>query len=125
MSQEEVSEKLLYNLWVGMNADYKRKYAKNIWDQFEEGIRSSAYTSNLKVFLSNMRARFDIRIDQNSMKDVLHVVNGGEDEQILDDLRDETTYMVLLVRTKNQLNKQNNENVHHGGSRDGSLFDQP
>jgi hypothetical protein len=102
MTQELVAEKLLWPLWRAIDPDFKQKYARDVWGQFENAIRSSAYTSNMKVFLANMQQRLPIVIGRDYIQDVLSVVGSGCDDQILDDLRDETTYMVLLVRLRNE-----------------------
>lgn len=125
MTHEQIAERLLWPLWRCVDADYKRKYARDIWNQFEGAIKSSAYTSNLRVFLANIQQRLQITIETQFVEDIAFVIQSGMDEEILTDLREETTYLVLLVRLKNETKKQDYENLHNGGSRDGSLFDQP
>src|SRR5690606_35957015 len=106
MTQELVAEKLLWPLWRAIDPGFKKQYARAVWDQCENASRASAYTSNMKVFLANMQQRLPVAIDRDYIQDVLSVVGSGCDDQILDDLRDETTYMVLLVRLRNDEQKQ-------------------
>lgn len=125
MTHEEIADKLLLPIWQCVDNEYKRKYARNIWNQFEDAIRSSAYTSNLSIFLTNIQQRLQVSIDKQCVAPITFVIQSGMDDVILEDLREETTYLVLLVRLKNETKKQDYEHLHNGGARDGSLFDQP
>lgn len=121
LTQEDVAEKLLWGLWRSISDDYKMKYPRDIWDHFENAIRSASYTGNLKGFLTLFQRRLPLDLQAQFAKDIKAVLESGQDEQILEWLRTESTYMMMLVRLKNQqrkddfkayqeqMNEQNNE----------------
>lgn len=121
LTQEDVAEKLLWGLWRSISDDYKMKYPRDIWDHFENAIRSASYTGNLKGFLTLFQRRLPLDLQAQFAKDIKAVLESEQDEQILEWLRTESTYMMMLVRLKNQqrkddfkayqeqMNEQNNE----------------
>jgi hypothetical protein len=106
MRHEEVASKLLTPLWRGISADYKMKYARNIWQQFEDNIKSAAYTARASEFLSKIVARLGITFLHDDVKQVSELVASGQDKQLLKMLRDDTTLLVLLVRADNEERKE-------------------
>jgi len=105
VKQEWVAEKLLWGLWRGIDEAYKMKYPRDIWDHFENALKSASYTSNLKGFLERFQKRIPMRLERQYMKDVLSVVECGQDDLVMGWLRYESTYMMMLVRVKNQTRK--------------------
>lgn len=112
ITQEQVSDKLLWPLWRCVSDDYKERYKREIWDHFENAVRSAAYTGCLKRYLANFQERLPVDIQAQYIKDVMSVVNSGEDLTILDWLRDETKYLVMLVRLANQERKEFYETIN-------------
>lgn len=106
ITQEAVAENLLWGLWRCITEDYKEKYKKECWEHFENAIKSASYTGSLKVFLTNFQKRIPVDLQAQYTKDMLSIVEAGEDEQILDWLRTEATYLVMLVRLRNQDRKE-------------------
>lgn len=106
ITQEEVAHKLVWGLWRSVSTEYKKMYARDVWEHFENALRSASYTDSLKVFLSNFRAKIPCSIDGYHAHDVLAVVDCGSDYEVLDWLRSETVYLVLLVRVRNQEAKE-------------------
>lgn len=102
MDHQAIANNLLGPLWSGIDADYKRKYSYSIWQQFEDQIRSAAYTGLLSTFLSKITQRLGILIEGKDAERVNAVVRSGEDKAILKSLRDETTMLVLMVRLVNE-----------------------
>jgi len=107
INQETVAEKLLWGLWRSITEDYKMQYPRVIWEQFENAIRSASYTDSLKVFLTNFQRRIPVEIQAQYGRDILAIVDSGEDEQVLNWLRSESTYLTMIVRLKNQERKEN------------------
>lgn len=105
-SQEEVADNLLWGLWRSIDDEYKMKYPRDIWEHFENAIKSASYTGNLKGFLSLFQRRLPLNLQAQYMKNIVKVVESGQDEQILDWLRSESTYMMMLVRLTNQNRKE-------------------
>jgi len=105
ITQELVAERLLWPLWRSVTDDYKSRYKRDVWDHFENAVRSAAYTGKMRTYLTNFQARIPVDIQAQYMKDILSIVETGCDNEILDWLRDETTYMVMLVRLRNQERK--------------------
>ena len=102
MTHEDIAEKLLTPLWRGIDAGYKQKYSLTIWQQFEENIKSSAYTSDAAKFLSGITQRMGVTIYSEHLDDVTGIINAGEDRALLKMMRDDTTLLVLLVRVANE-----------------------
>ena len=133
MEHEQIADDLLTPLWSGIDTEYKRKYSYSIWQQFEDNIRSAAYTGLLSTFLSKITQRLGIVIESKYVQSVNAVIQSGEDKAILKSLRDETTMLVLLVRLANEERREElklkkarrkNENLSIQGTDDGALFDQ-
>lgn len=110
ITQDLVAEKMLWGLWRSVDEQYKVDYRKNIWEQFENAIRSASYTGSLKVFLTNLQNRIPLSIQAQFMKDILIVVDSNQDNVVLDWIRNETTYLVMIVRLMNQERKNEFEN---------------
>lgn len=106
MEHQALAEKLLWPLWVGISSDYKSSYKKTIWEQFENNIRSAAYTAKMTTFLANITSRLNIVIQAKHLKSVNEVVSSQLDREILTMLREETTYLVMLVHIMNQERKE-------------------
>ncbi|MCF8218688.1 MAG: hypothetical protein K9J21_06870 [Bacteroidales bacterium] len=106
ITQEEVAENLLWGLWRSITEDYKCQYPREIWEHFENALRSASYTDSLKVFLTNFQRRIPIDIQAQYNKDILSVVEAGQDDTVLNWLRSETTYLIMLVRLRNQDRKE-------------------
>jgi hypothetical protein len=106
ITQESVAEYLLWGLWRSIKEDYKTQYPREIWDHYENAIRSASYTDSMKVFLTNFQRRIPIDIQAQYNKDILSIVGAGEDDTILNWLRTEATYLTMLVRLRNQERKE-------------------
>ena len=110
ITQELVSEKLLWGIWRSINEDYKFKYPRDIWDHFENAMKSASYTSSLKSFITLFQRRIPLDLQAQYTKDIKSILESGKDEEILGWLRDESTYMMMLVRIKNQDRKEDFKN---------------
>jgi hypothetical protein len=75
-----------------------------IWQQFEDQIRSAAYTSSLGKFISSLCSKLGADVGRNEVDRKLAegILNGGRDQKLLKLMRDETTLLVLMVRVANQ-----------------------
>lgn len=110
ITQQDVGEKLLFPLFRSLSAVYKKKYFKAVWEQFENNIRAASYTAKLSTFLENMTRTLPISLEQQFAKDVMSIVGSGMDRTVLTWLRDETTYLTLIARMKNEERKEQFEN---------------
>jgi hypothetical protein len=106
VTQELVAENLLWGLWRCITEDYKDKYKKDCWTHFENALKTASYTDSLKMFLTNFQKRIPVDLQAQYTKDILSIIEVGEDEQVLNWLRTETTYLVMLVRLRNQDRKE-------------------
>lgn len=106
LTEEVVAENLLWGLWRSITEDYKCQYPREIWEHFENALRSASYTDNLKVFLTNFQRRIPIDIQAQYNKNILSIVEAGKDDTVLNWLRSETTYLTMLVRLRNQERKE-------------------
>ena len=116
ITQQQVAEKLLWPLWRCIFDDYKKRYSREIWDHFENAVRSAAYTGKLRAYLTSFQARIPSEIQAQYAQDIISVIDSGCDEEILNWLREETTYLCLLVRLMNQERKEAME--LHGSASD-------
>lgn len=97
--------RLLIPVWRGLDSNYKSKYARSIWQQFEDNIRSAAYASTVSRFYNNLCSRLAIAIDARGVADVNAVlaISGAEERALLRQLRDETSTLALMVRLENDI----------------------
>ena len=100
---EAISE-LMMIIWRGIPADYKSRYRMSIWRQFEDQIRSAAYTNNLGKFVNSicLKLNAQIGINKTDREHAEFLLNNLNDRQALKLLREETTLIVLMVRIANQ-----------------------
>ena len=108
LTQEYISENLLWGLWRSIEDSYKERYYMDVWNHFENAIKSASYTDSLKKFISNIKLRIPMEIKGKYNKEIVEVLNLGQDEMILDWLRTETTYLVMVCRLANQTRKEIN-----------------
>lgn len=106
ITQQQVAENMLWPLWRCVTDDYKSRYKREVWDHFENAVRAAAYTGSLRTYLANFQARIPVDMQAQYMEKILSVVESGCDDDILNWLRDETTYIVMLVRLMNQDRKE-------------------
>lgn len=99
--------RILIPIWRGINPDYKSKYARSIWQQYEENVIAAAYTATASRFYSNLCSRLEIRIEPDVLADFQDALNVVTTEQrtLLRQLRDETATLVLMVRLDNEQRK--------------------
>lgn len=98
--------KLLIPLWRGIPGDYKQKYARNIWQQFEDNLRAAAYTAKLSKFVNSVCSRIQIEIAAKDVSAVNEALNATDERTILRQLREEATVLVLMVRLENDKRKE-------------------
>jgi molybdopterin converting factor small subunit len=106
ITSELIADKFVWSVWDSVSRDYKQQYARDIWNQFENALRSASYTDSLKVFLTNFQKRIPAEIKAEVQKDIVEVINLKKDEKVLNILRNETTYLVMLARIRNQERKE-------------------
>lgn len=96
--------RLLIPIWRGLDADYKTKYARSIWQQFEGNVRAAAYTSSLSGFYNRLCSRLTIQIEPQHIGDVhaALAVEASEARRLLRQLRDESATLALMVRIDNE-----------------------
>lgn len=103
---EEIANKLLSPIWIGLSAEYKKKYSLSIWQQFENNIRSAAYTSNLSKFLNGICQKLGVEFRKQDISKVNDFLKENKDKVILQSLRDEATTLVLIVRVNNEKRRE-------------------
>ncbi|RMF24064.1 MAG: hypothetical protein D6765_12225 [Bacteroidetes bacterium] len=101
-TKEQIAEKLLLPLWRGLDEQYKSRYVRNIWEQFENNLLAASYTSTLSEFVQNLTGMMPIQVQAKDMKDLLAVTESGQDYDVLELLREHTTTLVMITRLMNQ-----------------------
>jgi len=104
--QHDRAAALLLPIWTGISPDYKAKYKTTIWQQFEDAVRSAAYTTTLSLFLSRISSRLGVSLRETDLATVRDLVQGGDDRTVLRILRDESAYCVTIVRLQNEARKE-------------------
>lgn len=112
---------LLTTIWRGIPTDMKSRYRQTIWGQFENQVRSAAYTSNLAKFASSISLKLaaDIGTTPEARETAETILNSGNDRPLLKLLREETTLIVLMVRVANQERREQWEAEHSDPDVDG------
>jgi hypothetical protein len=98
----EKAAALLMAIWRGVPSDYKSRYRRSIWQQFEDNVRAASYTSNLGKFVNSICSKLGAQIKSEDSAAAEAILNGGDDRALLKLMREETTLLVLMVRVVNQ-----------------------
>lgn len=94
---------LLDVVWRGIPASYKSRYRRDIWQQFEDNVRSEAYTSNLGKFINSLCQNLNVQIrGADDIELANDALREGNDKTLLKMMREETLLLVLMVRQRNQ-----------------------
>ena len=96
------AQHLLVPIWRGIPSSYKRHYRRTIWQQFEDNLRSAAYTSSLSKMLSTLCARLGVEVHRETVASVMAIIQSGLDTPLRKMLRDEAVTCVLLVRLEHE-----------------------
>ena len=102
ISQQEVIESLLWPLWRCVDDSYKERYKREVWEHFENALKSASYTARLSTFLTNFQKRIPADLQAQYMQQMVIVLNAPNQKEILNWLRDDTSYMCAILRLKNQ-----------------------
>jgi len=89
---------LLLQVWHSINWDkISASRRMRIYDEFSSKILSASHTSDMKKFLESLCRKWGIR----SLPDpyIIEILNKYEDRDMLKSLREETIYLVLLMRS--------------------------
>ena len=100
--KREMAAALLWAVWRSINSDYKSRYRRTIWEQFENTVRASAYTNNLGKFINRLSLKLNAPIKNEFTAEVEGIINSGDDKTLLKIIREETTLVVMMVRLKNE-----------------------
>jgi len=103
---------LAWALWRGMDSDYKRKYARVIWDQFQVRIAGEAQTTNsLSKYVNQLCSKLGVGQlgDGDELAELDAILNCGQDRAILRAMREDTALIVLKVRLLNEERKEERE----------------
>ena len=115
-THQKIAE-LLMILWRGVPKDYKRRYLRNIWGQFEANIRSAAYTSSLSKFINSLSLKMvaTIGVNEAERARAQELLRQADSKQWLKLLREDTTLLVLMVRVEVQERREVWEAEHKTG----------
>lgn len=110
MEQNQIDDcvSIIAPVWRGIPLAYKKKYAYNIWDQFENNIRSAAYTSSLSVFFDKLCQRLGVQLKRNGLSETLTGLGSGQDRVLLKIFREQAAVVVLTLRVQLENTQQAN-----------------
>ena len=123
MTHEQVVESILWPAWSGIPDNYKIKYARSIWNQFEDNIRSAAYTSSPARFFESLTRKLSINVTAADAPHIAKALASFDARELLKMLREETTLLVLLCRIKNQERREKLQKGMHNADEDLSVRD--
>jgi len=106
INQQVIGESLLFPLFRCIDDSYKERYKKDVWEQFENNIRAASYTAKLSTFYENITRQMPIVMQRQYGDEILKIIQSGMDKEVLNWLRDETTYLVLIARMRNEDRKK-------------------
>lgn len=106
MTHQQIADDLLFPLWRCVDADFKNKYRADAWGMFENFLKSAAFCENLRSFLDKFKRLMPLNWQHQFERQILGVIESGQDEAVLFALRTECAYLVLLTRALNEERKQ-------------------
>lgn len=98
MTNEDIALGLIAPLWRAIGDEYKRKYRTTIWTQFEENLKSAAYTAKIGVFLDTLTRKLSLNLRAADTESIARVVATVDERTLLKLIRNETTLLILYVR---------------------------
>lgn len=104
--KEKIAADLLFPIWQCVDSDFKKKYKGDAWGMFENFVKSAACAENLAQFFGKLKQLLPMDWQQCHEQTVLTVLSAGDDHVILDLLRSECAYLVLLTRALNNEKKE-------------------
>lgn len=98
---------IAWALWRGMSADYKRRYARVIWDQFQGRLAGEAQTtSNLGQYVNSLCSKLQVvQLPKESIEELDEIFESNNDRAILRMMREETALIVVKIRVMNEERK--------------------
>jgi len=121
MECEKLQEKLrsdavmiITSIWRGIDWDsVSSRRRMKIYEEYENKIKSASMTGKISVFLNKLCEKMDSNISGADAPKVLKVIRNieaqGLDLELLDILRSESAYIVLLMREANNELKENSK----------------
>ncbi len=104
--KQRIAFDLLLPLWEGLDSSYKSRYSKDVWEHFENNIRVAAYTSRLSKFFETITKLMPIQVSGRHVERIESLLNSGQEPIILRILRNEASYLVLIIRAEKQKQKE-------------------
>lgn len=68
MDHQTIASDLIGPLWRGIPEEWKRRYRRDVWTQFETRMRLSARAKTIGVFVERMSSYFGISIPSTDLK---------------------------------------------------------
>lgn len=99
----EQAAELLFSIWRTIDPELKAAYKRTIWGIFESRVKVAAtQNSTLVSFAGQLCKSLQASLGRNDAERIAarSVLESGKDEQILWALRKDTAYIVLLVKEK-------------------------
>lgn len=96
---------LLYAIWRTVDADFKASYKMTIWRIFEDRVRVAAnQNGNIRRFADQLCRSLGASLGRNEDErgEAFKVLRSDNERALLKVLREETSYVVMLVRMEMQ-----------------------
>jgi hypothetical protein len=119
MTNKELETKgvdLLFHIWRAIDSDFKSKYKREIWAIFEaRALVSAKQNGTLRGFATQLARATQAELGKNekARQSILEILECGWDEDILSIIRNSTSYLVLHVRNRMSIIKEEFENDHN------------
>lgn len=101
MDHEQMAVTVLRVLWRDIDDDFKSQYRRDIWRMFQDAIYTSAnQNGTLKSFIHALTMRMNGGWGRNEAdrQSLIEVIRAEQDDALLDLFRDETGWLVILVK---------------------------
>jgi hypothetical protein len=92
-----------------MDAEYKRKYVRVVWDQFQARLQGEAMTTaDLGQYVSSVCSKLGVtRLgDGKDLGEIDAILSAGQDREVLRALRDRAALIVVRVRLLNEARRE-------------------
>lgn len=101
MTHEEIVQNMLYPIWESIDTDFKRKYRSDTWNVFENFIKTSACAESLSLFYEKLNRLLPMDLKPKHKSTIIGMLSSGQDYIVLNLLRTECSYLVLLTSAMN------------------------
>lgn len=107
--ENEIAENLLFPIWESIDTDYKKKYSKNIWEQFENQILFCLFTKDIQNFVTKIKKSLPCQLNLENSEKIYFFSQSVDNEEVMKLIRQKSNYLIFLVRKLRDEKQQDNK----------------